>query len=113
MDPKNFEDPDGAFYAEGHSIPVLMKRGVVFLACHNAIWGEAAVNCRKRREPPRLTDEQLAAELTNHLLPGVVLTPGAVGTLPKFRERAFNMPNSNAKERFSSFFPGSLFALAA
>jgi hypothetical protein len=31
----------------------------------------------------------LAAELTNHLLPGVVLTPGAVATLPELQRAGF------------------------
>lgn len=35
--------------------------------------------------PDKLSHEALAAELTNHLIPGVVLTPGAVGTLPDSR----------------------------
>jgi hypothetical protein len=89
FDPKNFEDPNGVFSPEDNSIPVLMKRGVVFLACHNAIWEEAAVLLKADRNPDKLTHEQLAAELTNHLLPGVVLTPGAVGSLPELQRAGF------------------------
>jgi hypothetical protein len=89
IDPKNFEDPNGVFSPEDNSIPVLMKRGVVFLACHNAIWEEAAALLRAESNPDKLTHEQLAAELTNHLLPGVVLTPGAVGTLPELQRVGF------------------------
>jgi hypothetical protein len=88
-DPKNFEDPKGVFSSEDNSIPVLMKRGVVFLSCHNAIWEEAAALLKAESNPDRLTHEQLAAELTNHLLPGVVLTPGAVGTLPELQRVGF------------------------
>src|ERR1700736_3470136 len=36
-DPANYEDPAGAFSGEDDSIPALMRRGVVFMACHNAI----------------------------------------------------------------------------
>src|ERR1700721_3520742 len=78
-DAKNYEDPKGVFSPEDNSIPVLMKRGVFFCSCHNAIWEEAAALLRAESNPDKLTHEQLAAELTNHLLPGVVLTPGAVG----------------------------------
>ncbi|HZI33785.1 MAG TPA: transcriptional initiation protein Tat, partial [Candidatus Binatia bacterium] len=34
--------------------------------------------------------EALAAELTNHLVPDVVLTPGAVATLLYFQEAGFH-----------------------
>ena len=88
-DAKNYEDPKGVFSPEDNSIPVMMKRGVVFLSCHNAIWEEAAALLRAESNPDKLTHEQLAAELTNHLLPGVVLTPGAVGPLPELQRVGF------------------------
>ena len=34
--------------------------------------------------------QALAAELTNHLIPGIVLTPGAVGTLPELQQSGFH-----------------------
>ena len=36
-DAANFEDPEGVFSSADNAIPTLMRRGVVFLACHNAI----------------------------------------------------------------------------
>jgi hypothetical protein len=88
-DAKNFEDAQGVFSPADNSIPVLMKRGVVFLSCHNAIWEEAAALLKADSNPDKLTHEQLAADLTNHLIPGVVLTPGAVGTLPELQKAGF------------------------
>src|SRR5260221_10359049 len=41
-DPEHFEDPAGAFSPADNSIPALMRRGVVFMSCHNAIWEQAA-----------------------------------------------------------------------
>src|SRR6266481_4839911 len=41
-DPANYEDPAGAFSGDDSSIPALMRRGVVFMSCHNAIWEQAA-----------------------------------------------------------------------
>jgi intracellular sulfur oxidation DsrE/DsrF family protein len=70
----NYEDPAGLFSSEDNSIPALMRRGVVFMSCHNAIWEQAA----------------LAAELTNHLVDGVVLIPGAAGTLPELQQVGFH-----------------------
>jgi hypothetical protein len=34
--------------------------------------------------------EAMGAELTNHLIPGVVLTPGVVGTLPELQQAGFH-----------------------
>ena len=89
-DPGNFEDPAGAFSPEDNSIPALMRRGVVFTSCHNAIWEQTAGPIKAEVNPDKLSHEALAAELTNHLLPGVVLTPGAVGTLPELQQAGFH-----------------------
>ena len=89
-DVANYENPTGAFSPENNSIPALMKRGVVFMACHNAIWEEAEGLLRANVNPDKLSHEALAAELTNHLIPGVVLTPGAVGTLPELQQAGFH-----------------------
>jgi hypothetical protein len=88
-DPANFEDPAGAFSPADNSIPALMRRGVVFMSCHNAIWEEAAALIKAGVNPDKLTHEELAAELTNHLIAGVILTPGAVGTLPELQQAGF------------------------
>jgi intracellular sulfur oxidation DsrE/DsrF family protein len=86
----NYEDPAGAFSPEDNSIPALMKRGVVFMACHNAIWEQAAGLIKNDLNPDKLSHETVTAELTNHLIPGVVLTPGAVGTLPELQQAGFH-----------------------
>jgi len=69
------------------SIPTLMKRGVVFMACHNAIWAAAG---RAIAGGAKGAQEEVAADLTNHLLPGVILTPGALGTLPVLQGAGFH-----------------------
>ncbi|HVY16171.1 MAG TPA: transcriptional initiation protein Tat [Rhodopila sp.] len=89
-DVKNFEDPAGAFSPADNSIPALMGRGVVFMSCHNAIWEQAAALLEHGVNPDKLSHEALAAELTNHLIPGVVLTPGAVATLPELQQAGFH-----------------------
>jgi intracellular sulfur oxidation DsrE/DsrF family protein len=85
----SYEDPVGAFSAEDNSITALMKRGVVFMACHNAIWEQAAGLIKADVNPDKLSHDAITAELTNHLIPGVVLTPGAVGTLPELQQAGF------------------------
>ncbi|MCY4499155.1 MAG: transcriptional initiation protein Tat, partial [Rhodospirillaceae bacterium] len=85
----NYQDPAGMFSPENNTIPALMARGVVFLSCHNAIWEQAGTLIRRDLNPDKLSHDALA-ELTNHLIPGVVLTPGAVGTLPELQQAGFH-----------------------
>ena len=89
-DPVDFESPAGPFSPADNSIPALMARGVVFMSCHNAIWEQAESLIKHGINPDRLSHESVAAELTNHLIPGVVLTPGAVGTLPELQRAGFH-----------------------
>jgi hypothetical protein len=88
-DPKNYQDPEGAFSPSNNSIPALQRRGAVFLACHNSIWEQSDALIKNGSNPDKLSHEALAAELTNHLIPDVVLTPGAVATLLYFQEAGF------------------------
>ena len=39
--------------------------------------------------PDKLAADALCAELTNHLIPGIVVTPGAVGTLVELAKAGF------------------------
>jgi hypothetical protein len=89
-DPANYEDPAGPFSADDNSIPALMRRGVVFMSCHNAIWEQAAALIKLDINPDRLSHAALAAELTNHLVEGAVLIPGAAGTLPELQQVGFH-----------------------
>lgn len=89
-DLKNYEDPKGVFSPDDNSIPMLMRRGVVFMSCHNAIWEQAGKLIADGINPDKLSHEKVAAELTNHLLPGVVLTPGAVATIPELQQVGFH-----------------------
>lgn len=85
----DFEDPDGLFSSTEDSIPTLQRRGVVFMACHNAIWEHAAILIRHDQNPDKLDQGAIAADLTNHLIPGTILTPGIVGTLPELQKAGF------------------------
>jgi hypothetical protein len=89
-DPADFEDPAGPFSDDDNSIPALMRRGVVFMSCHNAIWEQAAALIKLDINPDRLSHAALAAELTNHLVDGAVLIPGAAGTLPELQQVGFH-----------------------
>jgi len=93
-DPKDYENPEGAFSPHDYSIASLQQRGAVFLACHNAIWELAEKLIATEVNPDELSHGALAAELTNHLVAGVVLTPGIGGTLPELQRAGFNYANS-------------------
>jgi len=89
-DPAHFEDPAGAFSSADNSIPALMRRGVVFMSCHNAIWEQAATLIKADLNPDKLSHEALAAELSNHLIAGVILIPGAAATMPELQQVGFH-----------------------
>jgi intracellular sulfur oxidation DsrE/DsrF family protein len=84
------EDPNSLFGPIGDAIPALQERGVVFLACHNAIWEVTAKLIARGTNPDHASHGAVAAELTNHLVDGVVLTPGIVATIPELQQVGFH-----------------------
>jgi hypothetical protein len=91
IEPKaaDFQNPAGGFSPHGNSIQALQRRGAVFMGCHNAIWELARRLIASDNNPDKLSLDALCAELTNHLIPDVVLTPGAVGTLVEMDKVGF------------------------
>ena len=85
-----YEDPNGAFGPIGDTIPALQERGIVFLGCHNAIWELAASLITRDTNPDHVSHEEMAAELTNHLIDDVVLTPSIVATIPELQQTGFH-----------------------
>jgi hypothetical protein len=84
------QNPNGYYSPSANSIPVLQERGAVFIACHNQVWEITASRIKAAVNPDRLSHEGMAAEFTNHLIPDVVLSPGAIGTLPELQRRGFS-----------------------
>jgi hypothetical protein len=84
------EDPNSVFGPAGDTIPALQQRGVVFMACHDAIWEHTAKLVEKGINRDKQSHEAIAAELTNHLIEGVVLTPGMAGTIPELQQAGFH-----------------------
>lgn len=89
-DPRNYEDTKGAFSAAGNSIAQLQRRGAVFLVCHNAIWEHCARFAELGINPDSLSQEQMCADISNRLIPGAILTPGAVGTVVELATAGFS-----------------------
>ncbi len=88
-DPKDYQNPHGPFSPAANSIQTLQRRGSVFLACHNAAWELAEKLVAADANPDKISAEAMCAELTNHLIPGVVMTPGAVGTMVELAKAGF------------------------
>jgi hypothetical protein len=84
------ENPESVFGPVGDTIAALRERGVVFLGCHNAIWEWAAKLIARGANPDHVSHEALAAELSNHLIDGVVLTPGIAATIPELQQAGFH-----------------------
>jgi hypothetical protein len=84
------EDPKSVFGSDGDDIPALQERGVVFLGCHNAIWEVTGRLIASDKNPDHASHKAVAAELTNHLIDGVVLTPGIVATIPELQQVGFH-----------------------
>jgi hypothetical protein len=90
FDAKDFENPSGAYSPHANSIQGLQRRGAVFLACHNAIWELSSRLVAAGTNPDKLTVDTICAELTNHLIPEIVVTPGAVGTVVELAQAGFS-----------------------
>lgn len=84
------ESPEGAFSSHDNCIPALIQRGVVFLSCHNAIWELAERLITANANPDKLPLDALAADLTNHVIPSAIVTPGAVATLVELQQAGFH-----------------------
>ena len=93
-DARSCEDPVVRFSGADNSIPALMRRGVVFMSCHNAIWEQVAALIKADVNPDKLSHAALAADLTNHLANGVVLIPGALVRCPSCSGSSFFMQSN-------------------
>jgi len=91
IDATDVQNPAGAFSGHNLSIPALQRRGVVFLACHNTMWELAEKLIEAGVNPDRLSHEALATELTNHIIPSAVLTPGIVATVPELTASGYSL----------------------
>jgi hypothetical protein len=89
-DLQDFQNPTGGFSPRANSIQALQRRGAVFMACHNAIWELGQRLIVAGNNPDKLSPDTLCAELSNHLIPDVVLTPGAVATVAKLAQAGFS-----------------------
>ena len=88
-DAADYQNADGPFSPRANSVQGLQRRGAVFLACHNAVWELCERLIGTSVNPDHLSAPAMCAELSNHLLRSVILTPGAVGTLVELASAGF------------------------
>jgi hypothetical protein len=88
-DVNNPANAQGLYTDAGNFVPTLQKRGAVFLGCHNAIWEFGTALLKAGINPDKLSHEELAADLTNNLIPGAISTPGNEAMIGKFEESGF------------------------
>jgi intracellular sulfur oxidation DsrE/DsrF family protein len=76
-------DGEGEVLPEGTSVPALMKRGVTFLACNNALTHfSQTLAARAKRPQPAVYDELRAG-----LVPGSVVVPAMIIAINRAQER--------------------------
>lgn len=80
------EDIGGFYGAMNNNIATLQRRGVVFIGCHDSIHAIArGVVARTSADA-----DVVAADLTNNLIPGVVLVPSVVAFLAELQRAGFS-----------------------
>jgi hypothetical protein len=88
-DPADIQKQDGVYGGDAVSIPYLLRRGAVFLMCHHAIWEGAKGLHASGVNPDKLSIEELAADLTNHVLPQAIVVPGLVATIAELETAGY------------------------
>jgi intracellular sulfur oxidation DsrE/DsrF family protein len=83
----DIQDLAGYYGPANNNIWTLQRRGAVFVACHDSIHAIAR-GLRERAEAGPSADA-IAADLTNHLVPGAVLVPSVVAFLVELQRRGF------------------------
>jgi intracellular sulfur oxidation DsrE/DsrF family protein len=84
----HFQDLNGFYGPQNSNIVSLQRRGAVFLGCHDSIHAVAR-SLHKGVEFSRIPPDEIAADLTNNLVPGVVLVPSVVAFLVELQRAGF------------------------
>jgi hypothetical protein len=79
---------DGFYGPGGNGILTLQSRGAVMVACHDSI--HAIARGIAAKQGPASNADVVAADLTNHLIPGVVLVPSVVAYIVELQKAGFS-----------------------
>jgi intracellular sulfur oxidation DsrE/DsrF family protein len=85
----DIQNVDGFYGPNNSNIITLQRRGMVFVACHDSIH---AISRGLRGSPgfSSLSTDEIAADLTNSLLPGVVLVPSVVAFIAELQRAGYS-----------------------
>lgn len=79
-----------AFYGpNNNNIVPLQRRGMVFVACHDSIHAIAR-GLHAASELSGVSADEIAADLTNSLLPGAVLVPSVVAFIAELQRAGYS-----------------------
>jgi hypothetical protein len=81
------EDVEGFYGPNNNNIISLQRRGAVFLGCHDSI--HAIARQLHAGLPDSGSADKIAADLTNNMIPGVVLVPSVVAWLVELQRAGF------------------------
>jgi hypothetical protein len=81
------EDVAGFYGPNNNNIVSLQRRGAVFLGCHDSI--HAISRQLHASAPENGSADRIAADLTNNMIPGVVLVPSVVAFLVELQRQGF------------------------
>lgn len=79
---------DGYYGPANNNIVTLQKRGVVFVACHDSVHAIAR-GLQAKMPSGAPSADAIAADLTNNLIPGVILVPSVVAYLAEIQGAGF------------------------
>jgi hypothetical protein len=80
------QDVAGFYGPQNNNIPSLQRRGAVFVACHDSIH---AISRTLAQSSPSHSANDIAADLTNNLIPGAVLVPSVVAFMVDLQKKGF------------------------
>jgi intracellular sulfur oxidation DsrE/DsrF family protein len=78
------------YYADT-SMEGLQRRGVLFITCHQSVHALAGAAFAGGRNPDNLTADQITEEIGAHLVPGAIMTPGAVLELVRLQDKGYRL----------------------
>jgi hypothetical protein len=81
------EDVQGFYGPNNNNVVSLQRRGAVFFGCHDSI--HAIARELHANSPDGGSADRIAADLTNNMIPGVVLVPSVVAWLIELQRQGF------------------------
>jgi intracellular sulfur oxidation DsrE/DsrF family protein len=85
----DIENLDGFYGPNNNNIVTLQWRGMVFVACHDSIHAIAR-GLHADREFSGMSANEIAADLTNSLLPGLILVPSMVAFIAELQRAGYS-----------------------